>query len=65
MAEPCGPRMNGDLLGGMDWERHARGRGFDDQPIMVIPQLLGDNRGISHRYQAIKKLQESYVPPDG
>lgn len=41
-------------------ERHARGRGFDEQPIIVIPTLLGGRLGLGGLlYQAIKKIEEA------
>jgi hypothetical protein len=38
-------------------ERHANGKPFDDQPIMVIPAMLGSIEG--QMYQIIKKAQEA------
>ena len=40
-------------------ERHAAGRDFEQQPIVVIPKLLQDDTGVALLYQAIKKCQES------
>lgn len=41
-------------------ERHQRGRGFKDQPILVIPRMLGGDVGLGGLlYQAIKKAEES------
>jgi len=39
-------------------ERHANDLPFEEQPIMVIPQLLGDGDAYSHRFQAVKKISE-------
>lgn len=50
--------------GGKGQERHAAGRDFDQQPIISIPTLLGDDEGIALIFQAIKKLEESLrLPP--
>lgn len=38
-------------------ERHANGKAFGDQPIMVIPAMLGSIEG--QIYQVIKKAQEA------
>jgi len=41
-------------------ERHQRGRDFVDQPILVIPALLGGEVGLGGLlYQAMKKCEES------
>lgn len=42
-------------------ERHARERAFEDQPIMMISEMLQTPDGL--RYQAIKKIQESQRMP--
>ena len=41
-------------------ERHQRGRDFIDQPILVIPALLGGDIGLGGLlYQAMKKCEEA------
>ena len=41
-------------------ERHQRGRDFVDQPILVIPALLGGDIGLGGLlYQAMKKVEEA------
>lgn len=45
-------------------ERHQRGRDFVDQPILVIPALLGGEVGLGGLlYQAMKKCEESVKMP--
>lgn len=45
-------------------ERHQRGRDFVDQPILVIPALLGGVVGLGGLlYQAMKKCEESVKLP--
>lgn len=46
---------------GKGMQRHARGRVFENQPIMMISELLQTPDGL--RYQAIKKIQESQRMP--
>ena len=42
---------------GKGQERHAQGKPFSDQPMMLISEMLGSPTGCV--YQAIKKLQEA------
>ena len=42
-------------------ERHARSRPFEEQPMLVISDLLGTTAGLL--YQAMKKIQESQNLP--
>ena len=46
---------------GKGHERHATGQAFEDQPMQLISQLLGDNHGLA--FQAVKKIQESLRLP--
>lgn len=48
---------------GKGHERHATGQTFENQPMQLISQLLGDNHGLA--FQAVKKIQESLrLSPD-
>ena len=42
-------------------ERHAQDKPFDEQPMQLISELIGDTHGMA--FQAIKKLQESLRLP--
>lgn len=42
-------------------ERHSRGEPFDEQPMQVISELLGTEKGMA--FQAIKKLREGLELP--
>ena len=46
---------------GKGYERHATGQNFEDQPILSINRLLGDDSGAL--FQVIKKVQESQRLP--
>lgn len=46
-------------------ERHQRGRPFIEQPILVIPRLLGGDAGLGALlYQVMKKAEEAVALPE-
>jgi len=73
-VDPHGPNFTplfGAVIGcleqvvrGKGRERHARGRDFIDQPIMVLPRLLGGDVGLGGLiFQALKKTEEAVGLP--